>query len=978
MIAYEGFDYSSGIPLYGLNGGTGFSEAWDNTQKSDSDFSNNRKKHYVIDFTTDYYGVSKLVNRSSMTYPGINNIGYYLSDDGLQTDVLKESYRNLNETINEGIYYVQFLAQFYNNNGANYFKLKSNDNDQLVISGKDQKIQMSKATNSSGSDIVDSGVSLKLATESQLIIVQVDYNLNTTKLWVDPDLENFDYEEPPAHNASLNYSFEFNRIELVSQTPYGHGLVGTQFDEISVYKLSDNFIKINNIGSTIVTLSQAADTNYLSTTASMTLTVTPLSVTVTPTANQSKTYGDIEPIITYSFAPSTTINSSTITFTGTLSRTIGENVGTYPVNIGTLTNTNYTINLASESFDITARTITATLIGAVDKIYNATTSATLSAANYELGGFVAGESATITQTFGTYDTKDIGTSKEVSVSLTDAYAPASGTLLSNYILAATATGTVGNITAKTLTITNITVFDKVYDGSTNSNVNSSTIVYNGLELGDDVYINSTSGVFDNEHVGVGKTVALTNTYSGTDLNNYALVDQASATASITEKTITALLIGTVSKTYNGTLSATLASSHYQLSGFVGSESATITQTMGNYDTKNVGTNKEITVSLSDAYAPASGTLLSNYALADTATGTVGEIIPKSIDISGVTASDKQFDNTTSATVSSSTMTYTGLIGDEVIEITPSGTFVDAAVGADKTVNLTYSFSGSASGNYTNTGQLITTASILANDNVLDFDGSDDYIRLASGIASPFNLGTRLFTIETWVKFKTVGTQQLIYSARNLSQNSDRFVLLLETSKKLRFYMNQGVSDSASTDLYSENQMDADQWYHVAVVRRSDFTYELYINGEFQDSSTITGSSDKSIDIDGHISIGNYFFSDFTSLRDFFNGQLDEFRLWTEARSLAQIQDNINTKMTGSEHNLDVYYSFDQGVAGGTNSVISSVLDGAGTAHATMNDFSMTGNTSNLWPILGQILKFHLPSPSRVPPKFMEMQTLHFL
>ena len=946
LIAYEGFDYNSGIPLYGLNGGTGFSEAWDNTQKSDGDFSNNRKKHYVIDFTTDYYGVSKLVNRSSMTYPGINNIGYYLSDDGLQTDVLKESYRNLNETISEGIYYVQFLVQFYNNNRANYFKLKSNDNDQLVISGRDQKIQMSKATNSSGLDIVDSGVSLKLAAESQLIIVQVDYNLNITKLWVDPDLENFDYEEPPAHNASLNYSFEFNRIELVSHTPYGHGLVGTQFDEISIFKLSDNFIKINNIGSTTVTLSQAADTNYLSATASMTLTITPLSVTVTPTANQSKTYGDTEPIITYGFAPSTTINSSTITFTGTLSRTIGENAGTYPVNIGTLTNTNYTINLSSESFDINTKTLTATLIGAVDKIYNGTTSATLSTANYELGGFVSGESATITQTFGTYDTKHIGTSKEVTVSLTDAYAADSGTLLSNYSLAATATGTVGSITAKTLTVTNITVLDKVYDGSTNSSVNSSTIVYNGLEPGDDFAIQTTAGVFDNENVGVNKTVSLTNTYSGVDLSNYSLVDQASATASITAKTITATLIGTVSKTYNRTLSATLAPSHYQLFGFVGSESATITQTVGNYDTKNVGTNKEVTVSLTNAYAPASGTLLSNYALAATATGTVGEIIPKSIDISRVTASDKQFDNTTSATVSSSTMTYTGLIGDEVIEIIPSGTFVDAAVGADKTVNLTYSFSGAASGNYTNTGQLTTTASILANDNVLDFDGSDDYIRLASGIASPFNLGTRLFTIETWVKFKTVGTQQLIYSARNLSQNSDRFVLFLETSKKLRFYMNQGVSNSASTDLYSENQMDADQWYHVAVVRRSDFTYELYINGEFQDSSTITGSSDKSIDIDGHISIGNYFFSDFTSLRDFFNGQLDEFRLWTTPKSQTEIQDNINKKMTGSEANLSVYYSFDQGVSGGNNTGIASVLDGAGTAHAAINGFTKTGTSSN--------------------------------
>ncbi|MCG5644949.1 YDG domain-containing protein [Flavobacteriaceae bacterium LSUCC0859] len=532
--------------------------------------------------------------------------------------------------------------------------------------------------------------------------------------------------------------------------------------------------------------------------ATTTASITAKPITIIPTAGQSKTYGLADATLSYTISPSTLPNGTAISLGGTLSRTTGENVGTYTITIGTVSDTNYDITLNPETFEInkktitvsgitasdkvydanttasvdlsgitfdtlsftdtitatvtgtfdtkdigtsktvsltatysstaldnytivdqttttasiTARTITATLIGAVDKIYNATTSATLTPSNYALGGFVAGESATITQTFGAYDTKDIGTSKEVTVSLTDAYAPASGTLLSNYSLAATATGTVGNITAKTLTITNITVLDKVYDGTPNSSVNSSTIVYNGLESGDDVSINSTSGVFDNEHVGVGKTVTLTNTFAGTDLNNYALVDQALATASVTAKAVTATLTGTVSKIYNGTTSATLTSANYQLTGFISGESATITKTSGTYDTKEKGTNKMVTVGLTDGYAPASGTLLSNYVLAATATGTVGTITAQTLTVTGIVVLDKVYDGTVSSTVMTNTIVYEGLAtGDNVYINTSSGVFADANVGIGKTVNLTNTYAGTDLTNYTVVNQATTTASI---------------------------------------------------------------------------------------------------------------------------------------------------------------------------------------------------------------------------------------------------------------------------
>ena len=68
-------------------------------------------------------------------------------------------------------------------------------------------------------------------------------------------------------------------------------------------------------------------------------------------------------------------------------------------------------------------------------MYDGTTAATLAAANYSLTGFVTGEGATVTQTVGTYNSKDVLTATTVSATLAPANYTATGaTLLSNYTL----------------------------------------------------------------------------------------------------------------------------------------------------------------------------------------------------------------------------------------------------------------------------------------------------------------------------------------------------------------------------------------------------------------------------------------------------------------------------------------------------------------------------------------------------------------
>ena len=87
------------------------------------------------------------------------------------------------------------------------------------------------------------------------------------------------------------------------------------------------------------------------------LTIGAKTITVTAAA-KNKTYGDTDPALTYTFAPALVTGD---TFTGSLSRLPGENIGTYAINQGTLAlNSNYNLTYFGAGLTIGAKTITVT------------------------------------------------------------------------------------------------------------------------------------------------------------------------------------------------------------------------------------------------------------------------------------------------------------------------------------------------------------------------------------------------------------------------------------------------------------------------------------------------------------------------------------------------------------------------------------------------------------------------------------------
>ncbi|MEN9319544.1 MAG: hypothetical protein RLZZ309_531, partial [Bacteroidota bacterium] len=303
---------------------------------------------------------------------------------------------------------------------------------------------------------------------------------------------------------------------------------------------------------------------------------------------------------------------------------------------------NYTITntTAAGTASITIRnlTISATVL---DKVYDGNITAIASLTDNRL----TGDDLTVNKTGVTFNNKNAGSSKTVNIiGITLA-----GTDAGNYTITnATATGT-ASITAKSLTIS-ASAANKEYDGNMNA-----TVVFSDNRISGDVLtVNKTGSTFNNKNVGVGKTVTINGiNLTGTDAGNYSLISStATGIASINAKNLTVSAIAK-NKPYDGNKKADVTLSENKIIGDVISS----TYILAEFDTKDVGNNKNVTVT----GISISGIDAGNYSLTNTTATASANItgspipfaVPNAFTPNGDGKNDKFkiiFNNTTGVTL----------------------------------------------------------------------------------------------------------------------------------------------------------------------------------------------------------------------------------------------------------------------------------------------------------------------------------------
>jgi hypothetical protein len=133
----------------------------------------------------------------------------------------------------------------------------------------------------------------------------------------------------------------------------------------------------------------------------------------------------------------------------------------------------------------------------------------LTGANFSLAGLVAGDTINITQTAGTFNSKDVANANTVTASLaTGDFTAGGSTLVSNYSLPTSASGA-GHITAVALTASIIGDPTRPYNGNTNAILTGANFSLAGLVAGDTINITQTAGTYNSKDVANANTVTAT-------------------------------------------------------------------------------------------------------------------------------------------------------------------------------------------------------------------------------------------------------------------------------------------------------------------------------------------------------------------------------------------------------------------------------------------------------------------------------------
>lgn len=206
---------------------------------------------------------------------------------------------------------------------------------------------------------------------------------------------------------------------------------------------------------------------------------------------------------------------------------------------------------------------------------------------------------------------------------------------------------------------------------------------------------------------------------------------------------------------------------------------------------------------------------------------------------------------------------------------------------------------------------------------LSFDGSNDYVEVPDQTA----LNPSTFTLEAWIKTSqtTIGRILAKESTTNGDQRYSLNINITDNKSEIRF---DASDDSGPVTATSTTSVNDNAWHHIAgVFDDSNDKLMIYVDGILE-ATTNTAKTPK-------LSSNPLYIGRFDEqYGNYFDGIIDEVRIWNTARTQAQIRDNMCRKLTGSESGLVAYWRMDDGSGQTVDDLTSNNIDG--TLGSTVN------------------------------------------
>lgn len=279
-----------------------------------------------------------------------------------------------------------------------------------------------------------------------------------------------------------------------------------------------------------------------------------------------------------------------------------------------------------------------------------------------------------------------------------------GAAAGTYILEADCGGKTAQVAISVAGITFEEVFAEVRDEHVYGMTWAEIITdVSGTATIDGTVINGKFSILDPDVVPDAGDQTYTIVFTG---GGYENITAQTGYVNILPKPVTVTGITAQDKPYDGSANADFNVSKARIEGIVGDDSLIVASATGEFEDKNAGNDKPVSISKIILGGKDAG----NYTVSQPA-GVTATISPKALTITGVGAANKIYDGTTAATATGSAV-LNGVAGEDDVTVVPgTAAFTDENAGPQTVTFTGYGIEGADAGNYTVSQPANVTATI---------------------------------------------------------------------------------------------------------------------------------------------------------------------------------------------------------------------------------------------------------------------------
>jgi choice-of-anchor A domain-containing protein len=240
-----------------------------------------------------------------------------------------------------------------------------------------------------------------------------------------------------------------------------------------------------------------------------------------------------------------------------------------------------------------------------------------------------------------------------------------------------------------------------------------------------------------------------------------------------------------------------------------------------------------------------------------------------------------------------------------------------------------------------TAPVSTKIKVAYKAGTLHFDGVNDQVVVPN--SASVNI-SKTITLESWIK--PTNSSRLIQSVLSKSTKKVNTGYIFPRTddgwQNLTFYLH--VNNAWEQMIVPYPALN--EWHHVAATY-DGYYMRIYIDGLLQGAKLIAAGGDITVNANDLMIGQQGGFTD-PGIEEYFQGDLEELRIWNRALSQCEIINNMNCEVGQLQNNgLAAYYKFNQGYVDADNTAITTLIDATPNAnHGTLQQFTLDGLTSN--------------------------------